>query len=130
MKLVLQIVDNASIKVNDELISNIDRGLVAYFCAEIGDSEEDLNYLAKKIASLRIFPDVNGKTNLSVKDISGEVLLISQFTLSGDYNHGNRPSFINAMDPTSAKLMYEKLAQILKTNHVFCQFVRHEVVNF
>ena len=117
MKMVLQVVDNAKLEVNNTLISNIDKGLVVYFCAEIGDDESMLEYFAKKISNLRIFPDDNGKTNLSVKDIGGEVLLVSQFTLAGDFHHGNRPSFSNAEDPKIAKEMYEKLAKIIEDNY-------------
>ena len=117
MKMVLQVVDNAKLEVNNTLISNIDKGLVVYFCVEIGDDESMLEYFAKKISNLRIFPDDNGKTNLSVKDIGGEVLLVSQFTLAGDFHHGNRPSFSNAEDPKIAKDMYEKLAKIIEDNY-------------
>lgn len=117
MKMVIQVVDDATLTVNNKLISKINRGLVVYFCAEKNDDENNLNYFAKKIANLRIFPDENGKTNLSVKDINGEILLVSQFTLAGDFDHGNRPSFSNAEEPKRAKQMYETLANIIKTNY-------------
>ena len=119
MKMVLQVVDNAKLEVGNTLISKIDKGLVVYFCAEMGDDESKLEYFAKKIANLRIFPDENGKTNLSVRDINGEVLLVSQFTLAGDFYHGNRPSFSNAEDPLKAKQDYEMLAKIIEeTYHI------------
>lgn len=113
MKMVIQVVDNATLLVNNSLVSQIGKGLVVYFGAEKGDNEEDLHFFAKKIATLRIFDDENGKTNLSIKDVGGEVLLVSQFTLAGDYYHGNRPSFSNAEEFELAKCRYEKLADIL-----------------
>ena len=117
MKMVLQVVNDATLSVNDDIISSINKGLVVYFCVEKGDLDSDLDYFAKKIASLRIFDDENGKTNLSVKDVEGEVLLVSQFTLAGDFHHGNRPSFINAEEQTRAKAMYEKLADLVRNNY-------------
>ena len=117
MKMVLQVVNDAQLSVNNKIVSSIGKGLVVYFCVERGDNETDLSYFAKKIASLRVFADSIGKTNLSVKDINGEVLLVSQFTLAGDFYHGNRPSFSNAEEQTKAKAMYEKLATLLKTQH-------------
>ena len=117
MKMVIQVVDNATLTVENKLISQIEKGLVVFFCAEKGDDENDLDFFAKKIASLRIFSDDEGKTNLSVKDVGGEILLVSQFTLAGDFYHGNRPSFTNAEDFTLAKVRYEKLAEILHTQY-------------
>lgn len=113
MKMVIQVVDDATLIVNGQLISQIGKGLVVYFGAEKGDTEAALNFFAKKIASLRIFADENDKTNLSVKDVGGEVLLVSQFTLAGEYYHGNRPSFSNAEDFNLAKERYNRLAKIL-----------------
>lgn len=117
MKMVIQVVDSATLTVVNKQISKIGQGLVVFFCAEKGDDENNLNFFAKKIASLRIFSDNDGKTNLSIKDVGGEVLLVSQFTLAGDYYHGNRPSFINAEDFDVAKEKYERLANILKTEY-------------
>ena len=117
MKMVIQVVDDATLLVNNRVISKIGKGLVVYFCVEKNDNEEKLNYFAKKISNLRIFPDENGKTNLSVKDINGEVLLVSQFTLAGEFHHGNRPSFSEAQDPVVAELMYKKLANIINTTY-------------
>lgn len=117
MKMVLQVVNDATLSVNGDIISSINKGLVVFFCVEKGDLDSDLDYFAKKIASLRIFDDENGKTNLSVKDVNGEVLLVSQFTLAGDYHHGNRPSFINAEEQSRAKEMYENLAEIVRKNY-------------
>lgn len=110
MKMVAQVVNKASVIVNKTIISKINKGLIVYFCVESGDDETWIDFFAKKIASLRIFADENGKTNLSVRDINGEVLLVSQFTLAGDFYHGNRPSFSNAEEPKKAKKLYEMLA--------------------
>ena len=113
MKMVIQVVDDATLKVDEKLVSQIGKGLVVFFAAEKGDTQEALEFFAKKIASLRIFADQQGKTNLSIKDIGGEVLLVSQFTLAGEFYHGNRPSFSNAEDFELAKERYEQLASIL-----------------
>lgn len=113
MKMVIQVVDDATLMVEEKIVSQIGKGLVVFFGAEKGDDEQSLDFFAKKIASLRIFADAQGKTNLSVKDIGGEILLVSQFTLAGEYYHGNRPSFTNAEDFGLAKQRYEKLANIL-----------------
>ena len=113
MKMVIQVVEDATLMVNGKLITQIGKGLVVFFGAEKGDDEKNLDFFAKKIASLRIFADSDGKTNLSVKDVCGEVLLVSQFTLAGEFYHGNRPSFSNAEDFELAKERYEKLADIL-----------------
>lgn len=117
MKMVIQVVDDATLTVDEKLISKIGKGLVVFFCAEKGDDEKDLDYFAKKIASLRIFADGEGKTNLSVKDVCGEILLVSQFTLAGEFYHGNRPSFSGAEDFELAKVRYEKLATILREQY-------------
>lgn len=117
MKMVIQVVDDATLTVDERQISQIGKGLVVFFGAEKGDNEQSLDFFAKKIASLRIFADGEGKTNLSVKDVGGEVLLVSQFTLAGEYYHGNRPSFSNAEDFELAKERYEKLARILQEKY-------------
>lgn len=109
MKAVIQVVNNATLKVDGNVVSKIGQGLVVYFCVEKGDKEELLDYFAKKISNMRIFVDSNDKMNLSVKDIGGEILLVSQFTLAGDCEHGNRPSFIGAELPERANMLYEKL---------------------
>lgn len=117
MKMVIQVVNDATLTVDGKLISQIGKGLVVFFGAEKGDDEQSLDFFAKKIASLRIFADDQGKTNLSIKDVGGEVLLVSQFTLAGEFYHGNRPSFINAEDFDVAKERYEKLANILQQQY-------------
>lgn len=114
MKAVIQVVGQAELSVENKLISKIGKGLVVFFCVEKGDAEEKLQYFVKKIANLRIFPDENGKTNLSIQDINGEILFVSQFTLAGDCEKGNRPSFVNAEEPERAKMLYLKCAKMLE----------------
>lgn len=117
MKAVVQRVKNTTLSVDGQLISSIDFGLVVYFCAESKD-EIDINkkieLLSKKIASLRVFEDENGKMNRSVLDVGGQLLSVSQFTLCGDVTHGNRPSFITAMQADKAKEVYLKFCKALR----------------
>ncbi len=113
MKAVVQRVKETSLSVDGELISKIPFGLTVFLGIKVGDSEKQADYIAKKIAGLRIFEDENGKMNLSVKDVGGEVLLVSQFTLYGDASHGNRPSFILAERPERAEPLYEYAAKQL-----------------
>ncbi len=113
MKAVVQRVNSASLYVDDTLISEIQKGFVVYFCVEKGDGEELLEYFTKKISKLRVFEDENGKMNLSLLDVGGEILLVSQFTLAGNVEHGYRPSFTNAEEPKRAEELYLKLAENL-----------------
>ena len=114
MKAVVQRVKQTSLTVDGKLISAIDFGLVVFLGVKQGDSEERVERIAYKIANLRIFEDDAGKMNLSVKDVGGEILLVSQFTLYGDCSHGNRPSFSNAEQPERAKTLYEQCADKLR----------------
>lgn len=107
MKAVAQRVKKTTLKVDGELISEIPFGLTVFLGVKVGDTEKEAAYLAKKIAGLRVFEDKNGKMNLSVKDVGGEVLLVSQFTLYGDTSRGNRPSFTLAERPEHAQALYE-----------------------
>ncbi len=107
MKVVLQRVKSASVNVNKNVISKIDHGLLLLWAIEKGDTFEDIETLTKKILKLRIFADEEGKMNKSIIDVSGEILLVSQFTLNGDISKGNRPSFVNSEDPEIAKRMIE-----------------------
>ena len=107
MKAVVQRVKETSLSVDGKLISKIPFGLTVFLGVRTGDTEAQASYLMKKIANLRIFEDENGKMNLSVKDVGGEVLLVSQFTLYGDATHGNRPSFTLAERPEKAEPLYE-----------------------
>ena len=117
MKAVIQVVDNAKLMVSGELVSEIGQGLVVFFCVEAGDDENKLDWFCKKIPLMRIFPDENDRTNLSVKDVGGEILLVSQFTLAGDCSHGNRPSFVSAEKAERAERLYLKLADMMREEY-------------
>ena len=118
MKAVVQRVKQTTLSVNGELISQIPFGLTVFLGIKAGDTEKEGAYIAKKIAGLRIFEDENGKMNLSVKEVGGEVLLVSQFTLYGDASHGNRPSFTLAERPERAEPLYEQVASMLEGHGV------------
>ena len=107
MKAVVQRVKSANLKVDGKLISEIGFGYVVFLGVKKGDTKENADYFIKKIPTLRICEDENGKTNLSIMDTKGEILLVSQFTLYGDTSHGNRPSFIEAELPEPANELYE-----------------------
>lgn len=113
MKAVIQRVYDATLSVEGEVVSKIGKGLVVYFCVEKDDNESLCSVFANKLAKLRIFEDDNGKMNLSVQDVQGEVLLVSQFTLAADLSKGNRPSFFNAEEPNRANELYLKTAGLL-----------------
>ena len=118
MKAVIQRCLNAELRVDGELISKIEKGMVVFLGVGVGDSEVELEKINKKIAKLRIFEDENGKMNLSIKDIGGEILLVSQFTLYGDCSHGNRPSFIMAERPEKANELYLKMKEYLINENI------------
>ena len=113
MKVVVQRVSEASCTVNGEIISSIKHGLLLLVGFTHADTIEEVHYMAKKIANLRIFEDENHRMNKSVLDMNYEILSISQFTLYGDAGKGNRPSFIAAMKPKEAKRLYVQLGTIL-----------------
>ena len=113
MKALIQRVENASLTVDNKLISEISKGLVCYLGIGKGDTEENLKWLAKKTAGLRIFPDENDKMNYSVLDLGYEILVVSQFTLYGDIRRGYRPSFTDAELPDIANKMYEEFCSEL-----------------
>ena len=118
MKAVVQRVKHTTLSVDGEIISQIPFGLTVFLGVKTGDTSAQADYLMKKVANLRIFEDENGKMNLSVKDVGGEVLLVSQFTLYGDASHGNRPSFTLAERPESAEPLYEYAVNALKAQDV------------
>ena len=118
MKAVVQRVKQTSLRVSGELISEIPFGLIVYFGVKKGDTLEQAEYLANKIAKLRVFEDENGKMNKSVIDVGGEIMSVSQFTLYGDVSHGNRPSFIEAEIPAVAEPIYDYFCEKLKSNGV------------
>lgn len=114
MKIVLQRVLNAGVKVNGEYTGRIDNGLLVFLGVSDEDTKADCERLAKKIANLRIFSDENDKINLSIKDVNGELLIISQFTLYADCRKGNRPNFINAGKPELAEKLYKYFISLCK----------------
>lgn len=114
MKAVVQRVRKTTLSVEGKLISEIEKGFAVYFGVKKGDTRDKADYLAKKIAGLRVFEDENGKMNLALKDVGGEILLISQFTLLADVSHGNRPGFTDAEDPATANEMYLYMADRLR----------------
>lgn len=113
MRAVIQRVKYATLKVDGKLISEIKIGFLVLLGVKSGDTEEDVLKLGKKISNLRVFEDENEKMNLSIADVGGEILLVSQFTLYGDCRHGNRPSFIEAEKPERANELYLKMRDFL-----------------
>lgn len=114
MRAVVQRVTNADVKIDGRVNGKIDDGLLVLLGVGKGDTEEDMKYIADKIIKLRIFSDENDKMNLSLEDVGGSMLVISQFTLYGDCSHGRRPYFGNAMEPVSANEMYEKFVAYIR----------------
>lgn len=114
MKFVVQRVTEASVTVNQKVIGSIHRGFLVLIGISEGDTKEIADKLVKKLIGLRIFEDENGKTNLALKDVNGELLLVSQFTLYADCKKGNRPSFIKAGNPELANQLYEYIIEICK----------------
>lgn len=117
MRALVQRVSEGSVTVETpNHFAGIKKGMVILLGVKEGDTEEDLSFVADKCANLRIFEDENEKMNLSLKDVDGEVLVISQFTLYGDARRGNRPSFTEAARPELAEVMYEKFIARMKSN--------------
>ena len=113
MKAVLQRVKNASVTIEGSLYSKIGAGMLILFCVEKGDTQDMLEWMANKVISLRCFEDDNFKMNKSEKDINGDILVVSQFTLAADCKKGTRPSFDNAESPDKANSMYERFVELL-----------------
>ena len=107
MKLVIQRVKRASVEVNKEIVGKIEQGFLVLLGVGPEDTKEIADFLVQKLIKLRVFEDENGKMNLSLKDINGELLIVSQFTLYADCTGGNRPSFTNAAKPDKANELYE-----------------------
>ena len=118
MRAVVQRVSRASVSVNNEIVGSIDRGLVILLGVSVDDTEKDVLYLADKITHLRIFADDDEKMNLSLKDIKGEMLIVSQFTLYGDCRKGRRPSYSKAANPEKARLLYQSFIDAVQNNGI------------
>lgn len=116
MKALLQRVSEGRVEVDGEVLGAVGRGLVILFCAEVGDGRDDAEALARKIAKLRIFADQAGKMNLSLIDVGGEALAVSQFTLAADLSRGNRPGFSGAAPPELGESLYRH----------FCAHLAHQ----
>lgn len=114
MKAVLQLVEQASVSVRGELVSSIGKGFLLFVGFEKGDDEGILGKMAHKIARLRLFPDARGKTNLSLSEVGGEILSVSQFTLLASVKEGNRPSFVNSLKGQESKPLYERFNALLR----------------
>ena len=114
MKAVIQRVQSAEVLVDGRLTGKIGKGLLVFVGVGKGDGEEDISYMVSKLPDLRIFEDTSGKFNLSLREINGEMLIVSQFTLYGDCKKGRRPSFSEAQEPSIAKNLYERLIHRLK----------------
>ena len=114
MKLVIQRVANAQVEVDEKIVGKINKGYLVLFGVKEGDSIEQADALADKLCKLRIFEDENEKMNLSINDIDGELLIVSQFTLYANCEKGNRPSFVEAMEPKKANEIYEYFVEKCK----------------
>ncbi len=122
MKAVIQRVSSASVEVEGQIVGSCQKGYLILLGVAEGDTELDAELLCKKIVALRIFRDENDKMNLSIRDIDGEALVISQFTLLANYRHGNRPDFLESAKPDEAKRLYEYFKGLLarELRHVEC----------
>ena len=118
MRVLLQRVSRASVTVEDKVISRIGKGLVILLGVGHGDGEAQASFLAEKIANLRVFEDEQGKTNLSILDVSGEAIVVSQFTLYADTRKGRRPSFIDAALPDLAAPLVDRFVELLRSHGV------------
>lgn len=118
MRAVIQRVNNASVEVDGKTVGEIGKGLLVFLGVGDGDTDADLNYIADKTAGLRIFSDGDDKMNLSVTDIDGEILVVSQFTLYGDCRKGRRPNFTSSMEPVTAEKMYEDFIKTIESKGI------------
>jgi D-tyrosyl-tRNA(Tyr) deacylase len=135
VKALLQRVTGAAVSVAGEVVGKIGRGLVIFIAVASGDTEKDAHYLIQKIINLRIFSDEAGKFNLSVLDIKGELLVVSQFTLLADTSKGRRPSFIDAAPPAQAEELFERFVEQARATGLkvetgrFQQYMQVEIYN-
>lgn len=118
MKAVVQVIKRAAVSVDGETVGSAEKGLFVLLGVVDGDTEAEAELLARKVCSLRVLCDENGKMNLSVSDIGGDVLVVSNFTLCADTSKGNRPSFINAARPETAEPLYARFTEFVKAGGV------------
>lgn len=118
MRAVVQRVKNSKVTVDDKVTGSIDKGLMVLIGVEEGDTDKDAEYISKKVCALRVFDDEEGVMNLSVKDVGGEILAVSQFTLLGDVRKGNRPSYFAAAAPDEANRLYRKTVELMNNNGI------------
>ena len=121
MKLVIQRVKHASVEVEKNIVGKIEKGFLVLIGIKQGDTKEQADYLVRKLCNLRVFTDENDKMNLSLKDVNGKLLIVSQFTLYGNCNDGNRPSFIEAARPEEAIPLYEYFCNKCEQNGIEVQ---------
>lgn len=114
MRALIQKVSQAHVEVEKNICGNISKGLLIFLGIENADNDEDILWLSNKICNLRIFNDVNNVMNLSIRDVEGDILLVSQFTLHAQTKKGNRPSYIKAAKPETASILYEKMIKQLQ----------------
>ncbi|MEW6109127.1 MAG: D-aminoacyl-tRNA deacylase [Nitrospirota bacterium] len=118
MKALIQRVSEAKVDIKGKTTGKIGRGILVFLAIEKGDTGKDVEYICKKISGLRIFEDAYGKMNLSIRDVKGQILIVSQFTLAANCRKGNRPSFDNAEDPGKAYEIYSKVVERLKLDNI------------
>jgi D-tyrosyl-tRNA(Tyr) deacylase len=135
MRAVIQRVSRAAVRVDGEVVGSIGTGLCVLLCAMAGDNDSDARFTARKLTTLRVFPDTAGKMNLSVQDVGAAVLLISQFTLAAETTSGTRPSFSGAAAPELAEQLYDQTCRLLRAagipvaTGVFAARMEVELVN-
>lgn len=114
MRIIIQRTSQAEVRIDDQVVGQIGKGFLLLVGVTDGDTQADADYLAKKVAQMRIFEDTEGKMNLSLNEVEGQILSISQFTLYADCHHGNRPSFIKAARPEVAEPLYNYFNDVLR----------------
>lgn len=117
----MQIVKSASVDVDDKQLSSIGKGLLLLLGVEPSDGEKEIQKMAKKVANLRVFQDGDGKTNLSLLDVGGEILIVSQFTLLASLEKGNRPSFTGAGSPQRSKEIFDEFVSHFEQEYILCK---------
>ena len=121
MKIVIQRVKNAKVEVENKIVSKIEQGFLVFLGITHNDTKKQADYLVNKLCKLRVFSDENGKMNLSLKDINGKLLIVSQFTLYANCMEGNRPSFTEAANPKEANELYEYFCKQCQNNDIHVQ---------